>query len=429
MKRPSFHWTDEQKAEVRRRLARGELPRDIGNAVGVCPRTVRLVRRQMLAELTTPAIDPKPPAAPAAKPALDADTAIVRQEVRDAAFWRRKAQALQRDLADAEHLAAQFAGLRGTPISIPSWLLDARAPNRGRSVVGALISDVHMGEVIRAEEILGINAFDPDICETRLRRYFEAVCTVGQRWASDTDCEGVLLALAGDLISGDLHWELSVTNAMTAHEQVAAAVGVLEAGIRMLLEVYPHVHVVAVPGNHGRYTIKPTAKLNARMSYDILATSMLAERFKANDRVTWQFGQSTDQITPVLGRTVLTTHGDKIGTRGGMGFAGPDLPIVRGAKKVREQQAAVGWTHDLIQFGHYHWSTNPANGRVLGNGSVPGYSEYANDIRAVVEPPQQWLYLLHSKWWLRERATIQLEEPAAVQKPRVRIPAGIGERT
>jgi hypothetical protein len=52
-----------------------------------------------------------------------------------------------------------------------------------------------------------------------------------------------------------------------------------------------------------------------------------------------------------------------------------------------------------------------------------GYGEFADDIRADPEPPQQWLFLLHSKWWLRERAPIMLEEPSLPEKPRVRVPA------
>ena len=118
------------------------------------------------------------------------------------------------------------------------------------------------------------------------------------------------------------------------------------------------------------------------MSYDTLILATLESRFRGNDRVTFQYGASKDQITPIFGRTVLTTHGDKIGTKGGMGFAGPMLPIVRGSKKVEAQQASVGRRPDLIQFGHYHTTGNP--GTVLANGSVPGYSEYADDLRAVV---------------------------------------------
>jgi len=56
---------------------------------------------------------------------------------------------------------------------------------------------------------------------------------------------------------------------------------------------------------------------------------------------------------------------------------------------------------------------------------VPGYSEYADDLRAAVEPPQQWAALLDSHWWLRERLAVQLEEPRAPERPRVRVPAGM----
>ncbi len=347
---------------------------------------------------------------------------LSRTEVRDATFWKKKHLAAERELAEAEHLVKELSGIRNIPFIIPDWLIDTRAGKRGKSVIGALLSDIHMGEVISAEEILGINAFDPDICRQRLRRYFEAVCIIGQRWSSDTECEGVLLALAGDLVSGDIHEELRMTNALTSHEQCLAVAEEVSAGIRHLLETYGRVHVVVVPGNHGRTTHKPTAKLYSRLSYDTLIGAMVAQKFTSDARVTFQQSDAKDQITPVFGRSVFTTHGDKIGTKGGMGFAGPMLPIVRGSKKIDAQQAGIGRKPDLIQFGHYHTTGNP--GHVLANGSVPGYGEYADDLRAVVEPPQQWAYLLHNKWWLRERMPIQLEDPRTPEKPSVRVPAG-----
>lgn len=345
-----------------------------------------------------------------------------RSEVHDAAFWRKKFTSADRELAEAEHLVGQLAGVRDTQFAVPEWLLLPGSERRGRSVIGCLVSDVHDGEVINAEEINGINAFDPDICERRMHRYYSAVCTIGQRWADDTDCRGVLLALAGDLMSGDIHEELRITNALTSQEQCIHATSVHVAGMRMLLETYGKIHVVGVPGNHGRSTHKPTAKLYARLSYDILILAMIASHFVDDSRVTFQYGAAKDQMTPVFGRTVFTTHGDKIGTKGGMGFAGPVLPIVRGSKKIEAQQAGIGRRPDLIQFGHYHTTANPGN--ILANGSVPGYSEYADDLRAVVEPPQQWAYLLHDKWWMRERMPIQLEDPGVPELPRVKVPAG-----
>lgn len=343
-----------------------------------------------------------------------------RREVHDATFWRRKAANLGRELAAAELAAEELAGIRSMPVQVPDWLIPA-VGNASRAVLGLLVSDVHAGEVVSSDEILGLNAYDPDICRRRLRRYFAAACTIGPRWGADCVMEGAMVALAGDLISGDIHEELRITNGLTSHEQVALVVEEITAGLLHVADTFGRVHVVSVPGNHGRTTPKPTAKLYARLSYDTLAARMIAERLKADDRFTWQIGASTDAVVPVLGRTVFVTHGDRMGTGGGQGFIGPMAPIVRGTKKVEAQQARANRRPDLILHGHFHTSAQP--GPVLSNGSIPAYTEYGNGLRATMEPPQQWLFLMHARWGLRERAEIVLDDPAPPPKPRVTIPA------
>lgn len=362
--------------------------------------------------------------AEAEMPARDPDVVVeplTSRERFDAAFWRKKATDAQRAADEAEHVAEQLAGLRGVEWSVPDWIMAAGEGDKGRSVIGCLVSDMHMGEVINAEEMDGVNAFDPDICRERMKRYFDAACIIGKRWAADTYCEGALLALGGDQVSGSIHDELAQTNALTSPEQVVAAAEVLAAGIIKLRLAYNRVHVVSVPGNHGRTTHKSTAKLYSRLSYDTMIAAMLAERFRGDKNITFQYGAARDQIVPVFGRTVFLTHGDAIGTGGGQGFAGPMLPIIRGTKKVEAQQARFGRRPDLILHGHFHHSGNA--GAVLSNGALPGNSEYGNVIRASPEPPRQWLFLLHSRWWLRERADIMLTDPEPVEKPRVRVPA------
>lgn len=348
-------------------------------------------------------------------------------EVHDSSFWRSQAKRLEKEQGKLARLIEELGGVRDLPTKIPNWLNRARSDRKGRAVIGCLVSDIHDGEVIDPDEINGVNQFNPDICSERLHRYFSAATIIGNRWAEDCAVEGVLLSLAGDMISGDIHEELRITNAFTSHEQVQHVLGLLIAGVNTLLEAYPVVHVVAVPGNHGRSTVKPTAKNYAVLSYDMLIASMLARHFANDKRVTFQVGKSKDQITPVFGRTVLTTHFDKIGTRGGQGFAGPMLPIIRGAKKIIEQQGSVDRRPDLVQGGHYHSTGNPYLGPlpILANGSVIGVSEYADDLRVAVEPPQQWLYLLHSRWWLRERQPIILTDLKKPELPRVRISAGM----
>lgn len=347
------------------------------------------------------------------------------REVHDAAFLRRKVGQLQKQIGELEHVVHELGGIRRVPVVLPEWLRSNDTGRRGKSVVALLTSDWHAGEVITAGEMAGLNEFNAEICERRIQRMADTVCTVGRRWAADTDCKGVLLTVNGDLISGDIHDELTRTNCLTAHEQVRFAAEMLWGLINTLLSEYPAVHVVGTPGNHGRTTLRATAKLYAALSYDHMILQMVADRMSSDDRATFQIG-ATDQITPIFKERVFSTHGDKIGTGGGQGFAGPMLPIIRGAKKILEQQSSVGRNVTVIQTAHYHKTGNPYVGPVpiFANGSIPGYSEYAKDIRASVEEPQQWAYLLHDKWGVRERAALQLEDPKHAPLPRVRVMAG-----
>lgn len=349
------------------------------------------------------------------------DSPEARRETRDAAFWKTQAKRTADALADVERVAEALAGLREAPWRPAEWLIARKPESPHRAVLGALLSDFHVGEVVDADEVLNLNAYDEATFRRRIRTYFEAAVAIGPRWAADCRLEGALVLLGGDLISGDIHEELRMTNALTAHESARIAAEETAAGLLLFAEAFGRVHVVSVPGNHSRPFAKPTAKLYARLSYDTAAAMLIADKLAGDGRITFQISPSTDAIVPVLGWTIFLTHGDNMGAGGGQGFGGPILPIVRGTKKVALQQAAAKRPFDLVCHGHFHHSANP--GPVLSNGSLPGYTEYGNGLRAALEPPQQWLFLMHERWGLRERSEIKLEPLAARAKPRVRVPA------
>ena len=343
-------------------------------------------------------------------------------EVHDAQYWRRKAQAAEREIGRLHRVCEELGGVRQVPVTIPDWTRPDAGP-RSPAVLIVHTSDWHMGEVILPNGIAGVNEFNPTICRERLERLTHTACEMGERWMADKEPAGVLLTLAGDLISGDIHEELTATNALTSPQQVQEAASVACGMIRTLADTFGRVDVVGVPGNHGRTTRKPTAKLYGALSYDILICSIVAERLADDDRITWQVDGATDQFVPLFGWRVMVTHGDKLGTGGGQGFVGPVLPMMRGVHKTLAQQAALDARPDLVLAGHYH--TSAALPRALFNGSIPGYSEFGRDIRGGVEPPKQWVALMTPRWVLRERCDVVLAEPPRANiKPRVRIVDG-----
>jgi hypothetical protein len=299
------------------------------STLGHCLESLKTTRQVDEGEATPP----PPPASPT--------------EIRDANFWRNKAKAAEKQAAESEHILREMAGIFPRPINMPAWTLPDGS-DRGRAVGLIHLSDLHCGEVVRREEAAGFNEYNPEIFQRRLRRMIDASIRILPRWSSDCDLKGVVVALNGDLISGDIHAELRETNALTAHEQVALATDEIAAGLKMLADKFGAVMVTVTPGNHGRTTEKTHAKRMSALSYDIMIGNILAREFAGDDRITVNTASGADIVFPLFGWSVLQTHGDSMGTGGGQGFAGPELPIVRGGKKIKLSGFATGERYDII---------------------------------------------------------------------------------
>lgn len=345
-----------------------------------------------------------------------------RRAVHDAAFWRRQAKQLKDELAATELALDEVAGIMHRGAAPPAWVLPS--PSRDKHKVAGLLhlSDLHVGEVIRSDEIGGLNDYDPAIFVRRIRRVFSAAVETLKRWTTDSNLTGVVVACNGDLVSGDIHDELLRSNALTAHEQVYLAADEICAGIQHLANEFDAVMAVFTPGNHARTTVKTHAKRVSALNYDTMIGEMVRRHFADDPRVQIIIARGPDAVFPVLGWTIFQSHGDALGTGGGKGFAGPTLPIVRGAKNTELQAARVRRHYDIILTAHYHVSANPGGG-IFANGSIVGYGEYANRIRAGFEVPQQWCALIHERWCIRDRCELKLEDPVPPPLPRVRVPA------
>jgi hypothetical protein len=70
-------------------------------------------------------------------------------------------------------------------------------------------------------------------------------------------------------------------------------------------------------------------------------------------------------------------------------------PIMRGDHKKRSRNAQIDLSYDVAMMGHWHQYMHLT--RLLVNGSLKGYDEYANSSNFGFETPQQSLHLTHPK--------------------------------
>lgn len=394
-----------ERREIAEALIRSKMtPTKFAREHGLRPNTVQSIRNELV-ELGLAVMTGQRSVAP--------------DQRHDADFWRKKATKASKSNDELHAILREISGLNGIRLRTPEWIFEPKEKKGGACTIVVHNSDRHRGEVIEASEVNGWNAFNHEIHDRRVQRFVDAACEMGRRWTTDTEVDGVLYTMGGDAISGDIHEELMMTNEATSLDEVQGAAEVDVAAIRQLADEYGRVHVAAVPGNHGRTTRRPTAKKYGALSYDIMIAKLVAKELRDDERVSFDIAAGPDVITIIYNRPVLLTHGDKIGTGGGQGFAGPVLPIIRGAKKVKEQYATAGTNPYLLLMGHYHTSAAPPG--ILANGSVPGYSEYGFGIRGAFDVPRQWLAVMRDRRGLRERCDVQLEDTPMPEKPRVRI--------
>lgn len=312
---------------------------------------------------------------------------ILKQEI---AALKKDIRNLTVEAADTSRLQQLIHGVANAPVKPPTWLT-AKKTSGMLGTPTLFLSDLHWGEVVFPAQVNHCNEFNMPIAQKRLQRVFSATVNLLRDYLHG-DYHGIVVALGGDMISGNIHEELRETNS----EQVLAIVldlfENLIAGIGQMADEFGRVFVPCVVGNHGRLDRKPRAKGAVRDNYEWILYQFLARHFRDDSRVTVVVAESLDCIYRIHNTTYLLTHGDQF--RGGAGLAGPMVPWALGDHRKRKRQDAISQPYDVMIFGHWHqlfWG----NGGFLCNGSLKGYDEYAYCNNFAFQPPMQALWITH----------------------------------
>lgn len=327
-------------------------------------------------------------------------TATERKELTSA---RRTIADLRRQLSEVDSHALMADAIRqargaldGEAIPPPDWALRQREDDNGPGVPVLLVTDWHIGETVRESEVYGKNVFNEAEADERVRLLVERAIMLSRMHEPAGGYEGGVVLLGGDFVSGWLHEELVRTDWCSPMAASVWCVSRLKWALEQLVEAWGSLYVVGVPGNHGRLTKRPPAKMHAQQTFDWLIYSMLAEHFVGDDRVTFSVPDDGEQIVDIAGTRYLVTHGHQLGVKGGDGIIGALGPISRGATKVGRANRSVGRDFDVLVIGHYHtWLWLP--GIIVGP-TLKGFDEYARVSRFSYEPASQLLFFSHERW-------------------------------
>lgn len=286
------------------------------------------------------------------------------------------------------------------------WMRGARMPKKTTGTPVLFISDVHFDEVVRPEQVEFSNEYNREIAERRLKVAFKKTSELLTKHLVAAKYDGIVCALGGDIISGNIHEELRETNEASILQTVLRVSEVLGQGIGALADDFGKVFVPCVVGNHGRLDDKPRAKGAVHDNFDWLIYMLIAREFRSDPRVTFMIPDSLDAQFQIYSRRIRLTHGNQF--RGGTGISGIYTPLMLGRSRKLARQQAIGNPFDLMMFGHFHDYIHAE--LLVGNGSVKGYDEYAYSMNFQYQRPKQALWVEHPDLGMTYRVPIVCDD-------------------
>lgn len=310
--------------------------------------------------------------------------------------------------------------LRLDAIEAPAWTTAVPRKDSSPGVPTLFLSDLHWGERVDPAQIGGVNTFNLDIAQRRLRHTVETAISLLRILSPKMDYPGIVLPLGGDMISGNIHDELQATNELNTMPTVLDLYEHLCGAIKLLADTFGHVFLPCVSGNHGRDTKKIWSKDRNHTSFDWLLYQFLARHFAGDKRIAFYIPKGSDALYRVFNTRYLLTHGDQF--KAGDSIIGPIGPLFRGNQKKLARQTAVDQAYDVMIAGHWHSYIHVE--RMIINGSLKGYDEYAYQGNFGFEPPRQALWVTHPRFGINWRMPVLCEAPKAATKTEwVSVPA------
>jgi hypothetical protein len=256
-----------------------------------------------------------------------------------------------------------------------------------------LVGDWHADELVLPGNINDLNSYNIKIAEERSKRLFQSAMLITNMYRRESSIPRIVVSLLGDFISGWIHDDLQIASQMVPTEAVLKVLEMLISGINFLADEgkFKEIVVVCSSGNHGRITKKKHFKRSAVKSYEWLLYSFLAKHYAMDHKRNVKFKLSEGYFNwlNVFGMDLRFHHGDMIKYNGGVG--GMQIPLKKAIAQWNQARTA-----SLDLMGHWHNSMDSRN--YIVNGSLIGYNEYAEGIKADYDEPKQTIFLLHPEY-------------------------------
>lgn len=283
---------------------------------------------------------------------------------------------------------------------------------RGEEVAVILLSDWHIGEVVRAEAVSNVNAFNKYIAGARLEYLCDKIAELVELQRSYTNINKAIVWFGGDIVSGLIHDELIKSADITAVEQVAVAGYLLAQVVAELSTVFDHIEVITTVGNHGRLAKRKEYKFSVLENFDYIAYQICALALRKYRNVKFNISKAIFRFEDIAGWRFVFSHGDE--TRSWMSI--PFYGLKRDFANKNILNAYLAGLQTQVQpvnykvVGHFHISgfIPEGGGYIIMNGTLKGIDEYAFT-HGWITRPSQIIFGVHQEYGITWNYSIWLD--------------------
>ena len=262
-----------------------------------------------------------------------------------------------------------------------------------KNEVIVLISDLHAGEEVRPEEVFNLNEYNLEICVKRLKIFYDHLRILLNQLSS-MNFDTINLHFLGDMVNGMIHEELKSSTPEV--DQVIIPAEIFGQMIEDLAQDFI-VNVVAVDGNHARFTKKPPCKKRYN-NFDYMMYKFIETYCRHINHVSFNIPRASMAIQNIQGYNCLLRHGDCKAN----GYAGiPHYGIMRASSKLTQLLGMFCDTKiHYEEQGHFHTQNQmeKPGGEVILNGTFKGVDEFALNAIHTATEPRQTLLMMHADW-------------------------------
>ena len=314
----------------------------------------------------------------------------------ESAFFKKLYEKSLKEHAKQELVVDSIRSLtpafNAVPISAPKNSV------RGHSsqIVVAPLSDTHVGDNVKGEQIGGINSYDIDIFNRRLYGWANQLLQLVELRRKVAPVNELVIPMLGDMISGDIHEELARTNVDNCMQQMIRGASLISQALMLLAPHFKKIRVPCVVGNHGRMTRKPPMK-DKYMDWDYMLYQWVSSMCSNQKNISFQISKSFVDSFEVFDKTILIMHGDSVSGAGGataiMRVITNMRSVFQFTDTISNEVSGVKLPNkfDSVMMGHFHRidEYDIGTGEIFICGTMKGVDEFAVQRLAVASKPKQ----------------------------------------